>query len=87
VRALILSAAVYLAVTAIIGRDVLASPGSTIAHDPGDPVLTAAILTWNAEHLPLTDSWWQFPIFHPTRDALAFSEHLLGLSVLAAPRY
>jgi hypothetical protein len=77
----------YVIVTAIIGRDVFAHLGSAIAHDPGDPLLTAAILQWNATHVPLSDAWWQFPIFFPTRDTMAFSEHLLGLSVIASPIY
>ena len=82
-----LSLLVYTIITAIIGRDVLAHLGSTIANDAGDPLLTAAILKWNATHLPLTDAWYQFPIFYPTRDTLTFSEHLLGLSVIASPLY
>jgi len=77
--------AVYCAVTAVLGRHVLAHPSATIVHDAGDPLLTAALLHWNAWVLPLTDAWWQFPIFYPTADALAFSEHLLGLSVVATP--
>ena len=67
------------------GRLVLAHPASTIVHDVGDPLLTASLLHWNAWTLPLRPAWWQFPIFAPTADALAFSEHLLGLSVLATP--
>ena len=82
-----LSAIVYFAVTAIIGRDVLRSLGTAIANDPGDPVLNAAILAWNAMHVPWTDAWYQFPIFHPTGNTLTFSEHLLGVSVLASPIY
>ena len=35
--------------------------------------------------MPFTDAWWQFPIFYPAADVLAFSEHLLGVSVIAAP--
>src|SRR5215510_8044977 len=81
------SAAFYLVVTAILGRDLLAHLGTTVAHDAGDPLLTAAILKWNATHWPLTDAWWQFPIFYPTRDTMAFSEHLLGLSAIASPIY
>jgi hypothetical protein len=77
----------YTIITAIIGRDVLTHLGSTIANDLGDPLLTAAILKWNATHVPLTDAWYQFPIFFPTRDTLTFSEHLLGLSVIASPMY
>jgi hypothetical protein len=80
-----LYALVYTAVAAIWGREVLARLGTTIANDPGDPLLTAAILHWNARQVPLTDAWWQFPIFHPAANTLAFSEHLLGLSVIAVP--
>jgi hypothetical protein len=78
---------VYMLITLIIGRDVLAHLGSMIANDSGDPLLTAAILKWNATHVPLTDAWYQFPIFYPTRDTLTFSEHLLGLYFFASPLY
>jgi hypothetical protein len=77
--------AVYLVATAVIGRDVLAHLSTTAIHDAGDPLLTAAILHWTTTHLPLTHGWWQFPIFYPTADTMAFSEHLLGLSVIATP--
>ena len=76
---------VYAAATAIIGRHVLASPASAIAADVGDPVLNAAILAWNARTVPWTDAWFNFPGFYPATDALTFSEHLLGVSVIAAP--
>ena len=79
------AALVYTILAAVLGRDVLARLGTAIANDPGDPLLTAAILHWNATHLPWSEAWWQFPIYYPTRDALAFSEHLLGLSVIASP--
>jgi hypothetical protein len=87
VRSATLSAIVYVLLAALAGIDVLRNVNSRIASDPGDPLLTAAVLTWNAEHVPLTEGWWQFPIFHPATDVLAFSEHLLGLSVIAAPLY
>jgi hypothetical protein len=87
VPAAALSLLAYTIITMIIGRDVLTHLGSAIANDPGDPLLTAAILKWNATHVPLTDAWYQFPIFYPTRDTLTFSEHLLGLSVIASPIY
>ena len=79
------SALIYTVVTAILGREVLGNLGTAIANDTGDPLLTAAILHWNAHHRPWSDAWWQFPIYSPTRDTLAFSEHLLGLSVIASP--
>src|SRR5688572_16816894 len=68
-----------------MGRDVLASIGSRIVSDAGDPVLNAAILAWNARHVPWTDAWFNFPGFHPLTDILTFSEHLLGVSVLSTP--
>jgi hypothetical protein len=84
-RPLLEAALVYAGITLLMGRHVLASIGSRIASDPGDPLLTTAILTWNATHVPWTQAWYQFPIFYPTPDALALSEHLLGISVIAAP--
>jgi hypothetical protein len=78
---------VYVAVTAILGRDLLGQLSTHVANDPGDPLLTAVILRWNATRIPLTDAWWQLPIFYPTRDAMAFSEHLLGLGPVASPIY
>src|SRR5688500_13624085 len=78
---------IYVAITGWIGRQVLGSLGTTIASDPGDPILNAAILAWNSVHLPWTDAWFQFPIFDPTQNALTLSEHLLGISVIATPIY
>ncbi len=82
---LLASAGIYAAVTVVCGWRVIAHLGTMIASDPGDPLLTASILSWNATHTPWTDAWYQFPIFYPTRDGLALSEHLLGASVIAAP--
>lgn len=79
------SLTVYVCLTLLMGRSVLAQLGTGIASDAGDPLLTAAILHWNATHLPWTEAWYQFPSFHPTADVLTFSEHLLGVSVYAAP--
>ena len=84
-KPLLASALAYTAVTAVVGRQVLASMSTALAGDPGDPLLTAAILAWNATQVPWSDAWYQFPIFWPTRDALALSEHLLGASLIAAP--
>ena len=86
-RAAALSAVVYVALTGLLGADLLVVLDRAVASDPGDPLLNAAILTWNAQHVPFTEAWWQFPIFHPTRDTLTFSEHVLGLSVIATPLY
>ena len=84
-RAALVSAGVYTTAAAMMGRHLLASPATTIAGDVGDPVLNAAILAWNARVIPWTDAWFNFPGFHPATNALTFSEHLLGVSVIASP--
>ncbi len=58
---------------------------SRIPHDPGDPILNTWILWWNAHTLPFTRGWWDPPFFHPLRGALALSEHLAGIGVVATP--
>jgi hypothetical protein len=68
-----------------MGREVLTHLSDSIANDAGDPLLTTAILHWVATHVPYTDAWYQLPIFHPSRDALTFSEHLLGVAAVSAP--
>jgi hypothetical protein len=64
---------------------VAATLGSRVAHDAGDPVLNIWILWWNAQEAPLTDAWWNAPMMWPMQGAMALSEHLLGLSLVATP--
>src|SRR5262245_7524024 len=57
-----------------------------VPHDPFDPLLTTWFLWWSgSQGLPLTDHWWNAPMFYPATGVLAFSEHLLGLTPIAAP--
>ena len=42
-------------------------------------------MSWNARVVPLTTAWWNAAQFFPAQGATAFSEHLLGLSVLTTP--
>ena len=84
-RTLWVVTALYVGVTSVLARDMLPNLGTHLIHDEFDPLLIAAILQWNTTHLPFTEAWWQFPIFFPSVDVLAFSEHLLGVSVIAAP--
>ena len=84
-RPVLASALAYAGITIVMGRHVLASLGSRIASDIGDPLFGTALLKWNATHLPWTHAWYQFPIFYPIADALALAEHLLGVSVIATP--
>ena len=68
-----------------MGWPLLGRFGTSILNDAGDPVLNAAILAWNARTMPLTEAWWNFPIFYPADNALTFSENLLGVTLLTAP--
>ena len=86
-RPLLASALAYFAMTLLIGRDLLTRLSTAIFSDPVDPILNAGILAWNAHTIPFTDAWFNFPGFYPTADALTFSEHLLGLSVVSTPIY
>jgi hypothetical protein len=84
-RRALLSSALYVVITVVMGRDVIAALATAIASDPGDPLLTTAILAWNASHVPWSGGWYQYPIFFPMPDALVLSEHLLSVSLIAAP--
>jgi len=84
-RVVLLCAAAYTILTVLLAREVLGALGTRAIHDEYDPLLIAAILQWNATHVPFTQAWWQFPIFWPAPDALAFSEHFLGVSLIATP--
>ena len=59
--------------------------GSRLYSDLGDPLLNATILTWNAQHLPLSDAWWNFPTYAPYAGVTAWTEHLLGAYPLTTP--
>jgi len=57
-------------------------------YDPGDPLLNVWILSWVGEHLAQGPvGLFEANIFYPHHQTLAFSEHLLPLSVLSAPFY
>ena len=48
-------------------------------------ILNTSILWWNATTVPFTEAWWSPPHFYPARDVAAFTENLVGISVLASP--
>src|SRR5262249_45737410 len=56
-----------------------------IPHDPGDPILNIWLLWWNAHAIPFSERWWNPPVFFPMRGALALSEHLAGIGLIATP--
>jgi len=60
---------------------------SRIASDPGDPVLNASVLMWNATTVPFSSSWWNAPHYYPAQGVSTFTENLAGISPLASPIY
>jgi hypothetical protein len=84
-RPVVLAALAYLVITAVQLAPLLRHFSSTVPHDPGDPVLNAWILWWNATATPLSATWWNGLGFFPLDSTLAYSEHLLGLAWLTTP--
>lgn len=58
---------------------------TALPSDLGDPALNTWILWWNAHARPLTDAWWNAPMFAPAPNAFALSESLLSLTPLTTP--
>jgi hypothetical protein len=58
---------------------------SVVPSDLGDPLLSTSLLWWNAHAVPLTERWWNGFAFVPATGMMAFSDHRLGVSLLATP--
>jgi hypothetical protein len=80
-----LAAGLYFLLTIALTWPLVLHPGSVVPNDLGDSLLNTFLLAWNARILPLSEEWWHLPQFYPVQGATAFSEHLLGLSVLTTP--
>jgi hypothetical protein len=77
---------VYTAVAAACTHPLLEDSGRFIAgRVPGDPILNASVLWWNAVILPFSPAWWNPPYFHLAQGVAAFTENLVGISVTASP--
>ena len=81
----LLAAVVYVLLTIALTWPLIVHPASLVPNDLGDPLLNTWILAWNARVLPLTATWWNGPQFYPVTGTLAFSEHLLGLTIFTTP--
>src|SRR5262245_51600373 len=79
------AALLYTVTAVLLFHTLLPVIASRIYADPGDPLLNAAILSWNATHVPLTSAWWNFPSFAPLSGITAWTEHLLGAYPLTSP--
>ena len=79
---------VYLVLAVWYTDPLLPLRHSHIAGEPpGDPLLNASVLQWNATTVPLTDAWWNAPHFYPGQGTTTFTENLLGISPIATPIY
>ena len=81
----VLAAAFYTTLTIVQTWPLVTRLADVLPHDLGDPGLNAWIIWWNAQAVPLTERWWNAPIFFPSSGTLAFSETLLGLLPITAP--
>lgn len=84
-RTWVLVAAIYVALTGVYAYPLLGAMSTTLPHDVGDPGLNTWILWWNAHAWPLTERWWNAPMFYPATGALALSETFLSISPLTSP--
>lgn len=75
----------YCAITVVLFRSLVPQIANGFPHDPGDPILSAWVLWWNAHHLPFVGGWWDGLAFYPERGSLAFSDHRVGLALIATP--
>jgi hypothetical protein len=80
-----LAAGLYFLLTIALTWPLVLHPGSRVPNDLGDSLLNMFILAWDSRELPFTPHWWNLPQFFPIPGAMAFSEHLLGLALIAAP--
>jgi hypothetical protein len=85
VRPYIIWSTVYTLLAVVLTFPLILHLRSTIAHDAGDPLMSVALLWWNAHVVPLTERWWTGFAFFPTPGMVAFSDHRLGESLIAAP--
>jgi hypothetical protein len=78
-------ALLLIAATLLFVAPLLRHFASAYPHDAGDPSLNAWILWWSTRRLPLTDAWWNAPMFYPMHGALALSEVLVGILPITMP--
>jgi hypothetical protein len=84
-RAALVAFAAYTAVAIAVTFPLVLHLSGALPHDLGDPLLSTAILWWNAHAVPFTERWWNGFAFYPAPGMLTFSDHRLGASLIASP--
>ena len=80
-----MNVAAFIVLAIVWTRPLVFHLASRIPHDPGDPIFNTWLVWWNAHAIPFSDRWWNPPVFHPMKGALALSEHFAGLGVITTP--
>jgi hypothetical protein len=82
-----IAALIFCAAVAIVATwPLVLTPFHSIAGGPGDPVLGATILAWNADRARHAfRGFWDAPFLFPHRHVLAHAEHLIGIAVFTTP--
>jgi hypothetical protein len=84
-RSTLLAFVGYSLVTLAMTYPIVLNLTTRVPHDLGDPLLSTVILWWNAHHLPFSSGFWDGSFYWPGTGSLTFSDHRLGVSLLAVP--
>jgi hypothetical protein len=84
-RPFAIAGACYLALAIVQTFPLILRLSTVVLHDVGDPLMSTAILWWNAHVLPFTDRWWDGFAFYPAKGSLAFSDPRFGEAIMASP--
>jgi hypothetical protein len=86
VRNVFMVTAGLVAATAVMLRQLVLAATHAIPGELRDPLLNTWILAWDAARLrDGLRGVWDAPILYPYHSTLAFSEHLFGIAIFAAP--
>lgn len=78
-----LAALVYLGLSVAYLRPIWRVFDDHIAPDPGDPYYCLTVIKWGMYQMRLgMPEFWNLPFFFPARGVTAYSDNLLGLSVV-----
>jgi hypothetical protein len=75
----------YAALAVVLTFPLVVHLSSHVPVDLEDSLWYVTMLRWNADVTPLTGAWWNGFAFYPSTGTMAFSDHMLGASVIASP--
>ena len=84
-KALAIALLAYTALAIVQTFPLVLRLSTDLPHDLFDPVMSTAILWWNAQVVPFTERWWNGFAFYPAPGFLAFSDPRVGESLIATP--